>query len=80
MLDSLNSLRYLVNETSFIIWPLGPEGYFAFQKLQPGDYEVFTATDDVTTEIPEFVFQSISVEEAGQVYTFEEQFEVVINI
>ena len=59
---------------------VGPEGYFAFQKLQPGDYEVFTATDDVTTEIPEFVFQSISVEEAGQVYTFEEQFEVVINI
>ena len=59
---------------------VGPDGYFAFQKLQPGDYEVFTATDDIMTEIPDFVFQSITVDEAGQVYCLEETFEVIINV
>ena len=59
---------------------MGPDGYFAFQKLQPGEYEVFTVTDDVMTEIPEFVFQSITVDEAGQIYELEEQFEIIINV
>ena len=59
---------------------VGPDGYFAFQKLLPGEYEVFTASDDINTEIPGFVFQSIAVDEAGQIYELPEQFEVVINI
>ena len=59
---------------------VGPDGYFAFQKLQPGEYEVFTASDDITTEIPDFVFQTVNVEEAGQIYEIEEQFEVIINV
>ena len=59
---------------------VGPDGFFAFQKLQPGEYEVFTASDDITTEIPDFVFQTITVKEAGQIYEIEEQFEVIINV
>lgn len=59
---------------------VGPDGYFAFQKLQPGEYEVFTASDDITTEIPDFVFQTVNVVEAGQIYEIEEQFEVIINV
>ncbi|MBQ6307623.1 MAG: hypothetical protein IJK78_13785 [Bacteroidales bacterium] len=59
---------------------VGPDGYFAFQKLQPGEYEVFTASDDIATEIPDFVFQTVNVEEAGQIYEIEEQFEVIINV
>ncbi len=59
---------------------VGPDGYFAFQKLQPDEYEVFTASDDITTEIPDFVFQTVNVEEAGQIYEIEEQFEVIINV
>ena len=59
---------------------VGPDGYFAFQKLQLGEYEVFTASDDITTEIPDFVFQTVNVEEAGQIYEIEEQFEVIINV
>lgn len=59
---------------------VGPDGYFAFQKLLPGDYEVFTATDDVLTEMPSFVFQSITVDEAGNVYELLEQFEIIINV
>ena len=58
---------------------VGPDGYFAFQKLQPGEYEVFTVTQDFN-EVPDFVFQTISVEEAGQVYELLEQFEVIINV
>lgn len=59
---------------------VGPDGWFAFQKLQPGNYEVFTVSDDINTEIPDFVYQSISVDEAGQVIEMEEQFEVIINV
>lgn len=59
---------------------VGPDGYFAFQKLKPGEYEVFTASDDIATEIPDFVFQPITVKEAGQIYEIEEQFEVIINV
>ena len=58
---------------------VGPDGYFAFQKLQPGEYEVFTVTQDFN-EIPDFVFQSIVVEESGQVYELPEQFEIIINV
>ena len=58
---------------------VGPDGYFAFQKLQPGVYEVYTVTQDFN-EVPDFVFQTITVEEAGQVYELPEQFEVIINV
>ena len=58
---------------------VGPDGYFAFQKLQPGVYEVYTVTQDFN-EVPDFVFQTIEVEEAGQVYELPEQFEVIINV
>ena len=58
---------------------VGPDGYFAFQKLQSGVYEVYTVTQDFN-EVPDFVFQTIEVEEAGQVYELPEQFEVIINV
>lgn len=58
---------------------VGPDGYFAFQKLQPGEYEVYTVTQDFN-EVPDFVFQTIMVEEAGQIYEIEEQFEIIINV
>lgn len=58
---------------------VGPEGEFAFQKLQPGDYEVFTVTEGFN-EVPEYVFQSIRVDEAGMVYELENRFEVIINV
>ena len=73
-------IRRVGEELPFNDTRVGPDGYFAFQKLQPGEYEVFTVSDDISTEIPEFVFQSISVDEAGQVYTLEEMFEVIINV
>ena len=73
-------IRRAGEELPFDDTRVGPDGYFAFQKLQPGEYEVYTFTDDVVTEIPEFVFQSISVDEAGQIYELEEQFEIIINV
>lgn len=73
-------IRRVGEEIPFDDTRVGPDGYFGFQKLQPGEYEVFTATDDINTEIPDFVFQSITVGEAGQIYELEEQFEVIINV
>ena len=58
---------------------VGGDGYFVFQKLQPGEYEVFTVTEDFN-EIPSLLFQTIKVDEAGQVYELEETFEVIINV
>ena len=58
---------------------VGPDGYFAFQKLQPGTYEVYTVTQDFN-EVPDFVFQSIIVEETGQIYEIPEQYEIIINV
>ena len=58
---------------------VGPDGTFAFQKLVPGDYEVFTATESLD-EIPEFVFKSVKVDEAGKVYELDEPFNVIINV
>ena len=73
-------IRRVGDDIPFDDTRVGLDGYFAFQKLQPGEYEVFTASDDIATEIPDFVFQSIVAEEAGQVYELPEQFEVIINV
>ena len=72
-------IRRVGDDIPFDDTRVGPDGYFAFQKLQPGVYEVYTVTQDFN-EVPDFVFQTIMVEEAGQVYEFLEQFEVIINV
>ena len=58
---------------------VGADGYFGFQKLQPGEYEIYTVTEDLT-EVPEYIFQTIKVEEAGLIYELEQQFEVIVNV
>lgn len=73
-------IRKVGEELPFNDTRVGPDGYFAFQKLQPGQYEVFTVTEDISSEIPSFVFQPISVDAAGQIYELEERFEVIINV
>lgn len=45
---------------------VGYDGIFAFQKLQPGDYEVFTFTEN-SNEVPSPLLKTISVDEAGQI-------------
>ena len=72
-------IRRVCDDIPFDDTRVGPDGYFAFQKLQPGEYEVYTVTQDFN-EVPDFVFQTIMVEEAGQVYELLEQFEVIINV
>ena len=73
-------IRRVGEELHFDDARVGVDGYFYFQKLQPDEYEIFTASDIIETEIPELLFQTISVDEAGQVYELPEQFEVVINV
>ena len=45
----------------------GMNGVFAFQKLSPGDYTVFTFSED-EDEIPSVVAKTISVPETDQIY------------
>jgi hypothetical protein len=72
-------IRRVGEELHFDDARVGVDGYFVFQKLQPGAYEVFTTTEDYN-EIPSLLFQTIIVGEVGQIYELEEQFEVIINV
>ncbi|MBQ8959249.1 MAG: hypothetical protein IJ057_12270 [Bacteroidales bacterium] len=72
-------IRKVGEELPFDNTRVGPDGYFGFQKLQPGEYEVYTVTES-TNEVPDFLFQTIKVGEPGQIYELEERFEVIINV
>ena len=72
-------IRRVGDDIPFDDTRVGPDGYFAFQKLQPGEYEVYTVTQDFN-EVPNFIFKTITVEEAGQIFELPEQFEVIINV
>lgn len=53
----------------------GMNGVFAFQKLSPGDYTVFTFSED-EDEIPSLVSKTISVPESNEIYWFPDTFRV----
>jgi hypothetical protein len=55
------------------------DGKFAFQKLPPGEYEIFTVTED-GDECPSLLSQSVTVRDAGQIYELEEPFVIRINL
>lgn len=57
---------------------VGIDGYYYFQELLPGNYEVFTITED-SNEVPSTVSQTISVTEAGKIYDLQ-LFNVTINV
>ena len=57
---------------------VGVDGYYYFQQLQPGDYEIFTFTEN-SNEVPSPLIKTISVTEAGQVYDLD-LFTVTINV
>lgn len=58
---------------------VGLDGIFAFQKLQPGDYEVFTFTESVK-EVLEPIIKEISIDEAGQIIQMEPDTTFVVRI
>ena len=72
-------IRKVGEELHFDDTRTGVDGYFAFQKLQPGAYEVFTVTEDAD-EMPSLLFQNITIGEAGQISELEEPFYVRINL
>lgn len=45
---------------------VGLDGVFAFQKIQPGNYEVFTFTED-SDEVPSPAIETIFVYDAGEI-------------
>jgi len=72
-------IRRVGEEFHFDDTRTGVDGCFAFQKLQPGTYEIYTVTEDVD-EMPSLLFQTITVGEAGHIYELEEPFYVRINL
>ena len=57
---------------------VGVDGWYYFQQLTPGEYEVYTFTED-TNEIPSPLYKTITVSEAGQVYDLD-MFSVIVNV
>lgn len=57
---------------------VGLDGVFAFQKLSPGNYTVFTLSED-EDEIPSVVSKTISVPETNQIYMFADTFKINIK-
>ena len=55
------------------------DGVFAFQKLQPGDYEVFTFTQD-ENEVLSPMVQTLTVEDAGEIIEMEPDTTFVVRI
>lgn len=53
-------------------------GTFAFQKVLPGSYEVYTTTIN-ENEVPSILKQNIMVTNSGQIYTLPTQFIVTIK-
>lgn len=58
---------------------VGLDGVFAFQKLQPGNYEVFTFTEN-SEEVPSPVIETISVENIGEIIEMEPDTTFVVRI
>jgi hypothetical protein len=59
---------------------VGLDGIFAFQKVEPGEYIVFTTTSSTDgNEIPGVVQKTVSVENADEIVTIEESFIVYIK-
>lgn len=58
---------------------VGLDGVFAFQKLQPGDYEVFTFTENAV-EIPSPLIDTVTIESAGQIIEMEPDTTFVVQI
>lgn len=57
---------------------VGLDGVFAFQKLSPGVYTVFTFGEDAD-EVPNVVSKNISVTETDQIFWFPDTFKVNLN-
>ena len=58
---------------------VGMDGYFYFQKITPGDYTIFTFTENMN-EIPDTVTRSVKVEEAGTIYEISDTINIISNV
>ena len=58
---------------------VGIDGYFYFQKITPGDYTIFTFTENLN-EIPDTVTRSIKVENAGTIYEISDTINIISNV
>lgn len=58
---------------------VGLDGVFAFQKLQPGEYEVFTFTEN-SNEVPSPLITTLSIENPGEIVEMEPDTTFVVRI
>lgn len=58
---------------------VGLDGVFAFQKLQPDEYEVFTFTEN-SVEVPSPLIETLTIENAGEIIEMEPDTTFIVRI
>ncbi|MDL2221216.1 hypothetical protein LJC35_01525 [Parabacteroides sp. OttesenSCG-928-N08] len=73
-------INHYGEDTHFDDVRVGDQGYFIFQKVMPGKYEIWVTTEDAFTEKLTVIKQYIEIDQWGKVYELSERFEVVVTV
>ncbi len=73
-------INHYGEDTFFDDVRVGDKGYFIFQKLIPGKYEIWVTTEDPETEKLSVLKQVIEIDKWGQIYELSEEFEIIITV
>ena len=73
-------INHYGEDTYFDDVRVGDKGYFVFQKLLPGKYEIWVTTEDPITEKLSVLKQVIEIDEWGVVYDLPNEFEIIITV
>ena len=66
-------IKRIGEDTHFDDVRVGDQGIFVFQKILPGQYEVYTISEDPETEKPSAVFTTVAVTETEIMYNLTEE-------
>ncbi len=58
----------------------GADGIFMFEKLNPGEYEVYVLTEAIVTEVVSPVIQSVTITQKGVIEEIATPFVIVVNV
>lgn len=73
-------IKHLGEETHFDDVRCGDKGIFIFQKILPGKYEIWVATEDPDTEVMSSVVQTIEVTDTEKIYVLDEIFMITKKV
>lgn len=73
-------IKHKGEETHFDDVRVGDEGVFIFQKVSPGDYEIYTTSEDRITELEYTIKQEVNVVQTEKTYLVPDTFKIFIAV